>query len=125
MEARTVQQLSQEVLSVRDIIPTLLMTAAALLCLAVMSVTPPTSGVMLVQFNPFASQNDHVGAIVSADALLVGTGKLPGSFLVASEKAGLPERLHNAGALAVVDPYGATGCGAAGKARWKSGLGQN
>jgi hypothetical protein len=94
----------------RDLLPTVFLTAGVLAVIMVMSLMPSAQGTVLVLYNPAETQESHIGAILDADALLVGEGKLPGSFLVSSDDAGLPGRLLANGALLVINPYGATGC---------------
>lgn len=107
----------------QELMPTVLLTACVMAVLVTMSLVPPSKGTVLVLFNPAETQESHIGAIVDADALLVAPGRLPGSFVVASEDAGLPRRLMASGALLVVNPYGATGCApAAGKSGAFAGI---
>jgi hypothetical protein len=94
----------------RDLLPTACLTACVLAVLVIMSLMPSAQGTVLVLYNPAETQESHIGAILDADALLVGEGRLPGSFLVSSDDAGLPARLMANGALLVLNPYGATGC---------------
>ncbi|WP_020397986.1 hypothetical protein [Kordiimonas gwangyangensis] len=94
----------------RDFYPTFVLTAFVLVVITVLSLMPPERGPVLVLFNPLETEDSHIGAIIRADALLVGPGRLPGSFLVASDDGNLPARLMASGALMVVNPYGAAGC---------------
>ncbi|WP_417449362.1 hypothetical protein [Kordiimonas sp.] len=111
----------------RDLFPTILVTAFVLMCIIVMSLRPASDGVVLVLFNPLEDQRDQVAAIMNANALFVGAGRMPGSYLVASDQGGLPDRLHAAGAWFVLNPFGAAGCSAEtiDPGRWKGGLGRN
>ncbi|WP_262690148.1 hypothetical protein [Kordiimonas aestuarii] len=109
----------------RDLIPSILMTAFILSSIALMSMVPPSRGVVLAMYNPFLRQDAHVSSIINADAYFVAEGRLPGSFLVASDARDLPNRLRANGAILVLDPFGAAGCGAqfSKQKKWTGGLG--
>ena len=94
----------------RDIFPTFVLTGFVLAVIMAASLMPPARGTVLVLFNPLEAEESQLVSIIDADALLVAPGRLPGSFLVASEEGDLPARLMASGALLVINPFGATGC---------------
>ena len=94
----------------RDLFPTFVLTGLVLAVIMAASLMPPARGTVLVLFNPAETEESQLVSIIDADALLVAPGRLPGSFLVASEEGNLPARLMASGALLVINPFGATGC---------------
>ena len=96
----------------RSLLPIFVMTVAVLAAILVLAATPPDRGRVVAVFSPMATATEVLHAVKRAEARLVAGGGMPGTIVVFSDHAGLPERLKREGALIVLDPLGAAGCAA-------------
>ncbi|WP_417459976.1 hypothetical protein [Kordiimonas sp.] len=95
----------------RALIPSLILTAGIFLTLMVQSFLPKEGRPVWVLFNPAMGEQQQMQAIVLADALLIDAGAVPGSFLLKGAESGGIGRLMAQGALLVLNPVAAAGCG--------------
>lgn len=95
----------------RALLPSLVLTAGIFLTLMVHSFLPREGQPVWVWFSPTMGEQQQMQAIVRADALLIDSGSVQGSFLLKAAEDGGVKRLMAQGALLVLDPVGAAGCG--------------
>lgn len=95
----------------RALIPSLILTAGIFLTLMVQSFLPKEGRPVWVLFNPAMGEQQQMQAIVLADALLIDAGTVPGSFLLKGSESDGVGRLMAQGALFVLNPVAAAGCG--------------
>lgn len=95
----------------RDLAPTIALTTFVLGGIFIALAAPPGKGKVVAVFEPDIEPHALMAAIVRADARFIGSGAMPGTVMVWSGEPDLPGRLRRAGALFVLNPLVAAGCG--------------
>ncbi|RMF12173.1 MAG: hypothetical protein D6763_01510 [Alphaproteobacteria bacterium] len=95
----------------RQLFPTVLLTMVVLGGIIVATALPSGRGTVVAVFSPLVDDAALISAVVKADVRLVAIGSVPGTVVVYSDRSGVAGRLRRAGALLVLNPMSAVGCG--------------
>jgi hypothetical protein len=95
----------------RSLLPAAALAVLSLFALVVHVATPGSDARFVVAMvEPGGGISAAAALADRSDARLVAEAPVPGLWLLASERQGLADRLHDAGAWVVLDPLGLRGC---------------
>lgn len=94
----------------KELMPSLSLAALVLGVTTFIALTPSEKGAVFAVFPPQISGNSFFEAIDQADGVFLSKGRLPSTYVIWSDRAGLPDRLRAAGAVLVLNAKGGGIC---------------
>lgn len=93
-------------------LPALGLLAVSFAGLCWLELRPADDNLVAAIFPPWWSEARSIAAVASADGAILGWGRFRTIVITRSDQPGFAERLHDAGALLLVEPSELTGCSA-------------
>lgn len=98
--------------AIRTWLPALALLFVSTVAVAWLELSPRDDRFVAAVFPPWWGAARSIAAVAEADGAIMGQGGLGSIVLTRSDRAGFVERLHQAGAVLLLEPSALIGCGA-------------